>query len=154
MCVHLNVGLNHPKMYPQEVQRRLRIAQQHLRFVVSLYQYQLSEGRHFLHEHPAGALSWKEKGRQVGKQQKGRDSGLGPMRVWLNVHKPQWRDFAGEKAHEVDEFVAANARVLVKEMLWKTRSSTTHGWPSGRCGILSFGSDHCNLEGDQEHRGC
>ena len=56
----LNVGLNHPKMDPAEVSRRLKIARKHLRFVASLYLYQLREGRHFLHEHPAGALSWKE----------------------------------------------------------------------------------------------
>ena len=32
----------------------------HLNFVTFLYRKQLLEGRHFLHEHPASALSWKE----------------------------------------------------------------------------------------------
>ena len=32
----------------------------HLHFVVSLYKLQLESGRHFLHEHPAGATSWTD----------------------------------------------------------------------------------------------
>ena len=32
----------------------------HLRFVTSLYRKQLEGGRQFLHEHPAGALSWQD----------------------------------------------------------------------------------------------
>ena len=32
----------------------------HLAFMVSIYREQLKHGRHFLHEHPASALSWKE----------------------------------------------------------------------------------------------
>ena len=33
----------------------------HFRFVCQLYQMQLDAGRYFLHEHPVGATSWKEK---------------------------------------------------------------------------------------------
>ena len=32
----------------------------HLHFVASLYKIQLNAGRHFLHEHPAGATSWND----------------------------------------------------------------------------------------------
>jgi hypothetical protein len=32
----------------------------HLRFRAELYRRQLRDGRHFLHEHPASAISWQE----------------------------------------------------------------------------------------------
>ena len=32
----------------------------HLHFVISLYKMQLEGKRHFLHEHPAGATSWRD----------------------------------------------------------------------------------------------
>ena len=34
-------------------------AEEHVNFCVTLYRYQLSHGRHFLHEHPWGASSWR-----------------------------------------------------------------------------------------------
>ena len=53
-------GLNFPKMDPLRVERILKEARRHLHFVISLYHIQLAEGRHFLHEHPVGASSWKD----------------------------------------------------------------------------------------------
>ena len=35
-------------------------ARKHLRFVISLYREQETEGRYWLHEHPQGAASWQE----------------------------------------------------------------------------------------------
>ena len=55
-----NIGINHRKMDPMEVERRMVEARVHLKFVVKLYKKQLAAGRHFLHEHPAGAKSWEE----------------------------------------------------------------------------------------------
>ena len=55
-----NIGINHKRMDPAEVERRLAEARCHLRFVVMLYKKQLARGKHFLHEHPAGARSWQE----------------------------------------------------------------------------------------------
>ena len=55
-----NVGINHKKMSPEEVARRMAEARLHLKFVVRLYRRQLAAGRHFLHGHPAGATSWAE----------------------------------------------------------------------------------------------
>jgi hypothetical protein len=56
----LNQGINHKKMPPEEVERRMREARLHLDFCAELYRLQLREGRVFLHEHPAGATSWCE----------------------------------------------------------------------------------------------
>ena len=53
-------GLNFPKMDPVKVERMLKEARRHLHFVISLYQLQLADNRHFLHEHPVGATSWKD----------------------------------------------------------------------------------------------
>ena len=55
-----NVGINYRKMDPSVVSRMLEEGRIHLRFCVDLYRRQLKHGRHFLHEHPASALSWKE----------------------------------------------------------------------------------------------
>lgn len=47
-------------MTPDEVKRRLIEAHIHLTFCEEIYQSQLQQGRHFLHEHPASAASWTE----------------------------------------------------------------------------------------------
>ena len=48
-------------MNPKTVQRLIREGIVHLKCVCQLYQLQLDNGRHFLHEHPASAASWDEK---------------------------------------------------------------------------------------------
>ena len=53
-------GLNFKKMAPERVKAILNEGRRHLHFVISLYKLQLDEGRHFLHEHPQGASSWKD----------------------------------------------------------------------------------------------
>ena len=53
-------GLNFPKMDPARVAQIMKEARAHLHFVISLYHIQIAEGRHFLHEHPQGASSWKD----------------------------------------------------------------------------------------------
>ena len=53
-------GLNFPKMDPDRVARIMKEAKAHLHFVIYLYHIQLAEGRHFSHEHPQGATSWKD----------------------------------------------------------------------------------------------
>ena len=40
-------------------QMKLEKATRHLEFCCSLYRWQISQGKHFLHEHPWGASSWK-----------------------------------------------------------------------------------------------
>ena len=53
-------GLNFPKMNPERVAQIMKAAKAHLHFVISLYHIQIAEGRHFLHEHPQGATSWRD----------------------------------------------------------------------------------------------
>ena len=60
MFSKLNENLNFHKMDPEKLAQLLDQARVHLRFVVSLYALKLKEGRHFLHEHPAGASSWSD----------------------------------------------------------------------------------------------
>ena len=57
-CVR-NFAWNHPKMPADEVDRRLREAMLHIKFVCKRYRHQLRHGRYFLHEHPRSARSWK-----------------------------------------------------------------------------------------------
>ena len=47
-------------MKVEDMRRRLKEARRHLEFCVMLYRDQLARGKHFLHEHPLGASSWKE----------------------------------------------------------------------------------------------
>ena len=44
---------------PEEFEARLRKAEKHIEFAVKMYRIQLREGRYFVHEHPAGATSWR-----------------------------------------------------------------------------------------------
>ena len=60
LSMHSVQGLNFLKMDPAKVERTLKEARRHLHFVISLYQIQLAGGRHFLHERPVGATSWKD----------------------------------------------------------------------------------------------
>ena len=56
-----NVAMNYPRAADQEaVKRAIAVGRRHLRFVISLYWKQVKAGRHFLHEHPASAVSWKD----------------------------------------------------------------------------------------------
>ena len=55
-----NFGINYKKMDAQAVQAQLDEGRLHLEFMSTIYREQLKGGRHFLHEHPASALSWHE----------------------------------------------------------------------------------------------
>ena len=55
-----NRNLNYKHMDKDKVRGLIAEGRKHLAFVISLYRKQLLQGRHFLHEHPASALSWKE----------------------------------------------------------------------------------------------
>ena len=46
----------HKKSY----KRKLAEGRALLRFATEIYEVQVANGRHFLHEHPVGASSWKE----------------------------------------------------------------------------------------------
>jgi hypothetical protein len=58
MFSRLQLNLNANKMGKAEWERRRREAEVLLIFAVAVYALQVKEGRHFLHEHPAGATSW------------------------------------------------------------------------------------------------
>ena len=55
-----NQGMNHRKMDPLRVEALRKEAVMHLHFMCSIYRMQLDDGRHFLHEHPSTATSWKD----------------------------------------------------------------------------------------------
>ena len=56
-----SVEMNYPKSKDREaVKKAIDEGRLHHNLMVSLYRKQLLAGRHFLHEHPATAVSWKE----------------------------------------------------------------------------------------------
>ena len=61
-----NTGMNYPKAIARgnadAVKEAIAKGRRHLNFVTSLYRQQLAAGRHFLHEHPQTAMSWKDEG--------------------------------------------------------------------------------------------
>ena len=59
MFSRLQLNLNAAKMGKAEWERRRREAEVLLVFAVAVYALQVRAGRHFLHEHPAGATSWR-----------------------------------------------------------------------------------------------
>ena len=54
-----NRQMNYRKMDPEKVRIAIEEGVRHLEFCCKLYRRQLARGKHFLHEHPARALSWK-----------------------------------------------------------------------------------------------
>ena len=52
--------LNFKAWTDEKIKETLDEGRKHLRFVIALYRLQLAEGRHFLHEHPQSASSWKD----------------------------------------------------------------------------------------------
>ena len=52
--------MNVKKISAEEVARRLALGRIHLELVAEKYRKLIRAGRYFLHEHPSGALSWKE----------------------------------------------------------------------------------------------
>ncbi len=58
MFSRLQVNLNANKMGKVEWEKRRREAEVLLVFAATVYTLQVRAGRHFLHEHPAGATSW------------------------------------------------------------------------------------------------
>ena len=58
-CI-FNQWLNKAKMAPEKYEAMMAKGRRHLHFMISLYVIQLEGGRHFLHEHPQSASSWKD----------------------------------------------------------------------------------------------
>ena len=56
-----NQHMNYPKMDPDRVAKLMAEGRMHLKFMAKIYKKQLDQGRHFLHEHPATAVSWDER---------------------------------------------------------------------------------------------
>ena len=52
-------AINKGRRSAEVINEEMRIAKQHMRFVIKLYHMQVLAGRYYLHEHPTGAKSWK-----------------------------------------------------------------------------------------------
>ena len=53
--------ISRAKRDPQKMKRQLDAAREHVRFCAEIYRYQLSQRRHFVHEHPEKSTAWKMK---------------------------------------------------------------------------------------------
>ena len=53
-------NINYARMTDAEKEQRIAYGRKHLELCMRLYEIQWSEGRYFLHEHPATASSWSE----------------------------------------------------------------------------------------------
>ena len=94
-------------MSPERVEVLRAEAVMHWHFVISLYEIQLNSGRHFLHEHPAGATSWRDawverllKHPQV--------SCVVSLQCEYGLLTPDAQGNPGEEADSLDELVATN----------------------------------------------
>ena len=58
-CAAFSVLRGLAKMEPEALRERWRLGCAHLKFCIGVYRWQLSRGKHFLHEHPWGASSWR-----------------------------------------------------------------------------------------------
>eukprot|EP00972_Heterocapsa_arctica_P051166 7521680-Heterocapsa_arctica.AAC.1 len=61
MCIAFSAlqALSDRRRDPEVVRRQLVQAEVHLRFCCELYKLQIRREDYFVHEHPAGAASWK-----------------------------------------------------------------------------------------------
>ena len=66
-------------MAPAKVHELKTKAEAHMNFMATIYKEQLKEGWYFLHEHPAGASSWKLDAIQKIRKSDGVVSVLGDM---------------------------------------------------------------------------
>ena len=55
-----NIGINKDKMDPVDFIKRKEEGKRHLSFACKMYKRQIDSGNYFVHEHPAGASSWKD----------------------------------------------------------------------------------------------
>ena len=67
-CCTLNRHLNYRRMDPERVRQMKHEGDVLLKFAMEIYEMQLAEGRHFLHEHPASAVSWRVSRMQALRQ--------------------------------------------------------------------------------------
>ena len=57
--LQLQPAFNYRRLDPEIVRQRIHEGNVLLNFALEIYEFQLAEGRHFLHEHPASACSWQ-----------------------------------------------------------------------------------------------
>ena len=55
--LHWNLNF---KKCPERVKQIMKDARLHLHWMIRIYQRQLDRGKHFVHEHPETARSWKD----------------------------------------------------------------------------------------------
>lgn len=60
VCSIWNHGMNFKKVEPEKIQKLVQEGLLHLKFMCSLYKRQLVNGKYFLHENTASAVSWRE----------------------------------------------------------------------------------------------
>ena len=77
----LNQNINHKKLDTKELARKMVRARVHLEFCAELYQWQLKEGRHFLHEHPLNATSWQHERMKQLMMRRRPENRVGPVPV-------------------------------------------------------------------------
>ena len=105
-----NVVLNHPRMPVAELRRRLIERQVTLQFAAEIYCLQLAGGRHFLHEHPVGAVSWKEECMKALARQPGVGSVVGDQcQYGLTTRGPGGRPMPAKKP---TRFMSSSPAVL------------------------------------------
>ena len=144
-------ALNRERLGPEELRRRRAEAMVLLGFSVELYWDQLRNGRHFLHEHPATASSWKEGmvarlrrdprvGEVVGDQCRYGLRTRGPGGALLPARKPT--RFLSSAPAILDELSLRCRGVhLHQPLLGGGRTSAAAVYPPGLCRAILRGAE-------------
>ena len=72
-------NINFSRLNPEDVKAVIEYGTTHLEFCMKLYKIQAQQGRYFLHEHPAGATSWKNEKVKELLDMKGVEKVIGHM---------------------------------------------------------------------------
>ena len=110
------------------VEKLVGEGRRHLKFVCELYRMQLRAGRHFLHEHPAGATNWREDcmknvlaNSQVGTVVSHQ------CEYGLLVPDKKRGNETCDETDKMGEFIPENAAEAVEEMPAKSSACTIDG---------------------------
>ena len=132
-----NRRLNYRNMDPEQVRRAIHEGNVLLKFALEIYELQLAEGRHFLHEHLDSAASWQVP-RMVALR---RRQGVGEVvahlcQYGLVTPGPDGRPKTGAETHALLEFSSRAVAAAWPALHTRPRAPASHRWSSRSRGDL------------------
>ena len=95
----------------------MKEARIHLNFCITLYRDQVKRGKHFLHEHPVSASSWREESVELIANHPQVDTVVGDMcQYGMNIEEQPGIIKPVEKGHTVDAIQQCHAGAVESQV--------------------------------------